>query len=369
MKTLFKSIFLTVLLFISGTAFGRDKITIAVVEFEKTGGARIDTRMATEAFQTALVRRSEFTVVERSRIDSVLQEQALGMSGMISGNDAMQLGQFVGASMILTGQIGYAGDHYVINVRAIDSETGVLKFADMVMAWDEQSVVSVMTELAKRVAKLAGGGRVGEYRLPRRPEEPSAGRTEERRGIRLPQIRLRGIAFEFSPTFGSVLKFTNSNLYGFGVSMKIPGYGLLQLDAAIDYMFGNLTEYSKFSMFRLHPAFLVNIAENRLLVFGIKIGYAFEVCNMKPMSSGLFAAGIYPFNQNSLTASAELGIKFSERIHLRGEWEFGFPLKFTPREGIDPIDATTRANMGIDKLEADGGFMTSLWSIKLDIIY
>lgn len=354
---------------VAGAGYSRDKITIAVTELERTGGASIDIRSATEALQTALVKRSEFIVVERSRIDQALREQSLNMSGMISGAEAMKLGQFIGASKIIVGSVGWTSDHYVIQVRAIDSESGVVSFADMVMAWDEQGVLDVMPELAKRIAKLATGGRVADYRLPARRTETTRQPEGERRGIRLPRFQLRGIGIEFSPTYGSVLKFTNSNLYGLGVTLKIPGYNILQLDATLDYLFGNLTIYSKIWMFRFHPGLLINFAENNFLVLGVRLGYAFEICNIKEISAGLFAAGIYPFNQNALTASIELGIKFSPRIHLKAEWEFGYPVRFRPHDDIDPIDMTVRAQTGIDQIEAGGGIMTSLWSVKLDIIY
>jgi ABC-type uncharacterized transport system permease subunit len=44
-------------------------------------------------------------------------------------------------------------------------------------------------------------------------------------------------------------------------------------------------------------------------------------------------------------------------------------VRFRPRDDIDPIDDMLCAQTGIDQLIAGGGMMTSLWSVKLDIIY
>lgn len=366
---------LTVLFFVllfAGTGFTADKTVIAVLEFDARGARGLDTGMLTLALEAALYHRGYFTVVDRTRVKEILEEHALGLSGVLSDSDQIHLGQFAGARLIVSGTIGYSGDRYSLYIKAIDTETGVIRFTDNVSAWDEPGLESVMNALAKRIERLAQGRRVGEYRIPRRPEPAAADETDEWRGnnwaFRVPRFVLRGTSIEINPIAGNILHFTNSSIYGLGASFKFPDFGIVQLDAGISYYFGYLTTYAKINCFRFNPAVVVNVLENRYLALGARAGYAFEICNVRKADAGVFSAGIYPFNQNSLTASLEICFKLSEKFHIRSSWEIGFPLKFSPDPDMDPVDLTTSAQCGIDQLEASQGMVTSIWSLKFDIL-
>lgn len=49
-----------------------------------------------------------FSVVERSRLDQIMQEQKLGLTGLIDDNQAASLGKIMGVDAIITGTISYS---------------------------------------------------------------------------------------------------------------------------------------------------------------------------------------------------------------------------------------------------------------------
>jgi len=74
-----------------------DHVRVAVREFE--------TSAFTNKFITALVNTRKFDVVERSRIDELMDEMEMSESGLMDTARAVRAGQVVGADYILMGEI------------------------------------------------------------------------------------------------------------------------------------------------------------------------------------------------------------------------------------------------------------------------
>jgi len=68
----------------------------------------------TDIFISELSMIPIFSIVERNRLNSILQEQALGQTGIIDNETAVNLGQIVGAFRLVdtkTGVIIWSGNH------------------------------------------------------------------------------------------------------------------------------------------------------------------------------------------------------------------------------------------------------------------
>lgn len=125
------------------------KRRIGVVDFEnKTayGQARLGTS-ASDILITELAKSGKFIVVERDKINAIMAEQKLGMSGAIDPNTAAQVGKILGLNAIVTGSISQfgsdtEGSEYLItqsksqvvkctvDIRVVDAETGQILYAD-----------------------------------------------------------------------------------------------------------------------------------------------------------------------------------------------------------------------------------------------
>ena len=95
---------------VPGPLAGQDqRVRVAVVDFANNSswtywgpqlGAAAANQLAGE-----LLRSGEFVVVERSRLEAVMAEQALGQSGAIDASTAATLGELLGVQAILTGAV------------------------------------------------------------------------------------------------------------------------------------------------------------------------------------------------------------------------------------------------------------------------
>ena len=76
---------------------------------------------------TVLQKSRKITLVERDRLDLILQEQNLQASGYISDASAQSIGHLIGAESIITGSIEDMGRYYRIRFRAINVESGAIQ--------------------------------------------------------------------------------------------------------------------------------------------------------------------------------------------------------------------------------------------------
>ena len=136
----------------AGPAFAQSgKPRVAVINFDNNSnwtwwgdnlGAAAADEITTQLFQSG-----EFSVIERAQIDAVLAEQDLGASGRVTQSTAAQIGQLLGAQILLTGSItqfsierrsaGFAGiggsysqAESKLDIRMVDTTTGEILFAE-----------------------------------------------------------------------------------------------------------------------------------------------------------------------------------------------------------------------------------------------
>lgn len=155
-----------------------DKPRIAVLEFENkaNSGWHWWTNRGAEAMQdvfvTELVKSGKFRVIDRERLDALMREKNLALSGDVSAATAVQAGQLLGVEYFLVGAVteygateasgGGSGRFGLPSVRAgkktfvaaanariIDAQTGEILWADE--ARGEESNVRV------RVGGIGGG--------------------------------------------------------------------------------------------------------------------------------------------------------------------------------------------------------------------
>ncbi len=167
---LFVGLLAMALLPISGySAEGGGKMTIAIVEFRNTSnydGPWALGQGMSDMLATALFKTGKFRVVERERLEKIMEEKQLARSGEVKSKDLAALGKLIGADYIITGNVtefgmsqgGFGGEggslgggrgprggglggfgglgiktqtaRVVVDVRVVDAKTGELVAAD-----------------------------------------------------------------------------------------------------------------------------------------------------------------------------------------------------------------------------------------------
>jgi curli biogenesis system outer membrane secretion channel CsgG len=87
------------------------KKRIAVVDFEDRSGwgHNIGTGLA-DMLVTELVKSGDFMVIERQELSKILEEQGLGMSGVVTPQSAAQVGQVLGVELMVMGSVTEFGE-------------------------------------------------------------------------------------------------------------------------------------------------------------------------------------------------------------------------------------------------------------------
>ncbi|MBE0564690.1 MAG: hypothetical protein IH621_01930 [Krumholzibacteria bacterium] len=138
---------------------GQRKSMVAVTEFTDSSNRVSDLGVfLAEEMITRLFRTGRLRVVERSKLNEVLAEHNLGMSGLVDDATVKQLGKILGVDAVAVGSIIDLGDQVRVNARLISAETGsVFSVAAVSLPKDEQ-VSSMMRRIPRRPSSTVAGG-------------------------------------------------------------------------------------------------------------------------------------------------------------------------------------------------------------------
>lgn len=128
---------------------------VAVSDFSAAGIQPSEAQLMTSRFQSALGRTGTFTVLERSQIQNILNEQGFQQTGACDSESCrIRMGQLLGVDYLVAGEIGKIGQKFVVTIRMLDVGTGAQLFSvdgehDGTI---EETFSSLMPAMAKAVS-------------------------------------------------------------------------------------------------------------------------------------------------------------------------------------------------------------------------
>ncbi len=132
------------------------KTKIAVLDFEQRGDAFKTQDMGgivAEWFTTAMVKDGRFQVVERALLKRIIEEQKLGMSGLIDQGSTAQLGKILGVKTIISGSVLLFQDHIEVNARIINVNTGSIVAAESLRSANPEGLQQSIETLTAKIVK------------------------------------------------------------------------------------------------------------------------------------------------------------------------------------------------------------------------
>lgn len=125
--------FLTAISFMFFVAFSQgqcqaEELSVAVVEFDVKGEFEVRDAgaMIAEMLITSLGNHNTFSLKERVLLKKIVQEQALGSSGVINPKSAVEIGKIYGVQAIVTGSVMKWGRIIQVNARLLDAANGTV---------------------------------------------------------------------------------------------------------------------------------------------------------------------------------------------------------------------------------------------------
>ncbi len=130
-----------------------ERLSIAVLPFEsKDIGGAIGQIDLLDKLVTGFVNVDRFKVIERAQLEKILEEQKLGMSGIIDASTAAQIGKGIGVDGVVCGSIIHGGNAVTIDARLIDTETAAIITAKdaYISGLSLQNLSQMISDLAAR---------------------------------------------------------------------------------------------------------------------------------------------------------------------------------------------------------------------------
>jgi len=132
-------------------AAAQDVLPVAVFDFESKDESVRDLGPKVATIVNAnLSAEPQIITVERAELEKVLGEHELNLSGNVSPDTAVKVGQLTGAKVLVTGRVFQADGELIIVAKVIGTETSRV-FGEMVSGRDKASITDLSKELARKI--------------------------------------------------------------------------------------------------------------------------------------------------------------------------------------------------------------------------
>jgi TolB-like protein len=126
-------------------------LTVAVYDFKGEADAASYGNKVTALVTADLATQTNLMLVERAALNKALNEQAFGISGLVSSDAAAKIGQITGAKVLVCGEVLKTGqDHLVIIATIVGTETGRLFAAKVEGA--ANNLMELISDLSSKIA-------------------------------------------------------------------------------------------------------------------------------------------------------------------------------------------------------------------------
>jgi len=127
-------------------------LNVAVSDFTADGVSSSDASVTANLLRNALVNTGAFNVVEKSRMDAILAEQAFQQAGCTEQDCAVKLGKLLNVRRMFIGSCGKLMGEFMVSVRVVDVESGKVTFAEDVKGESASHLKEGIKALAEKMA-------------------------------------------------------------------------------------------------------------------------------------------------------------------------------------------------------------------------
>lgn len=99
----------------------------------KSRTAGLDVEMIRRKLITQLVDLDRFKVLSRERLEEVLEEQGLSLSGAIDERSAVDIGHLIGVEGFIDGYAFIQENRFVLNFSLVETKSGVIIWSKMIV--------------------------------------------------------------------------------------------------------------------------------------------------------------------------------------------------------------------------------------------
>ena len=98
--------------------------TVAVLDFDANNVSKSDVRAFSDRLREELFKTNKYKVLERSLMEEIMKEQKFQLSGCVSNECIVEVGQLTGVEAMVGGSVSKVGSVFTVSSRIIDVESG-----------------------------------------------------------------------------------------------------------------------------------------------------------------------------------------------------------------------------------------------------
>ena len=148
-----KQILILLFIFCTISLFS-EKTKIAIIDFSAKGEIENENYLAdavVENLITSFIDSGEFIVIERNMLKGIMRELQLQNSDDFNDELRNKIGNLYSADLVILGSLTKIGSRYTINVRGVEVETGVGKFAKNLSTNSKESLVDLIPQIVSLI--------------------------------------------------------------------------------------------------------------------------------------------------------------------------------------------------------------------------
>jgi len=133
-----------------------ETISLAVIKIEPLGVKAETARMIEDILQTEFSKKPLFQVVERTRLNSLMEEQKLQISGMTDAESAAETGNILNVQKVVFGSVSrYESEYvkYLVSLRMVDVERAAVEAAETVEIRNDGELLDKISEIAGQLSR------------------------------------------------------------------------------------------------------------------------------------------------------------------------------------------------------------------------
>ena len=142
--------------FLSDLVWAEDEMRIAILDFDNFTGLPQNDKFRSgisESMNVFISKAEGISAIERKRMRDALDELALSQAGLIKEDDALEVGKFLQANLIIVGSFLYENNIYRITCRALEVETSLIRFADQS---ENREIYRAIDDLSIKILRQLG---------------------------------------------------------------------------------------------------------------------------------------------------------------------------------------------------------------------
>ncbi len=143
---------------LSTLLYAKEKPKAGVLNFKGSGTSEAVTNTVRSVFEAKLFETDVYSLVDRSEIESIMQEQGLQNSGLTDNTKAVKIGKIANIDKIIIGSIDKLdGNIYNIQVKIINVETAQIDGMYTETANGDKEIIDTITTIIRQIENDMAG--------------------------------------------------------------------------------------------------------------------------------------------------------------------------------------------------------------------